>query len=134
MDRDELGPVRESRLDLNVVDEGGDAVHDLVGPHHMGAGLHQVGDRSAVARALDDEVGDQRDGLGIVQLDAALEPASRDHGGHGDEQLVLFARRQIHFLSFSSSSSAPSESSSSPSSSSDSSSSSSSSTPKSAYS
>jgi hypothetical protein len=59
----------------------------------MGAGLHQVGDGAAVARALDDEVGDERDRLGIVELDAALEPAARHHGGHGDEQLVLFAEQ-----------------------------------------
>ena len=62
----------------------------------LGAGLHQFGDGAAVARALDDEIGDERDRLGMVELDAALQPAARHHGGHRDQQLVFFARRQIH--------------------------------------
>ena len=65
------------------------------------AGLHQLGDGAAVARALDDEVGDQRDRLGMVELDAALEPPARHHRGHGDQQLVLLARRQVHAASLS---------------------------------
>ncbi len=56
----------------------------------------------AIARTLDHEVGDKRDGFRVVQLDAALEPAPRHDGGHGDEQLVLLARRQIHAVTFSS--------------------------------
>ena len=63
---------------------------------HAGAGLHQVGDGAAVAGALDDEVGDQRDRLGIVELDAALEPLARDDGGHGDQELVLLRGVQLH--------------------------------------
>ena len=35
----------------------------------------------------------------MVQLHAALQPAPRDHRGHGDQQLVLLARRQVHALS-----------------------------------
>ena len=58
--------------------------------------LHQLGDAAAVARAFQDEIGDQRDRFGMVELDAALQPAARHHRGHGDQQLVLFARREIH--------------------------------------
>ena len=66
----------------------------------VGAGLHQVGDGAAVAGALDDEVGDERDRLGVVELDAALEAPARHHGGHGDEQLVLLAGGEIHDVPF----------------------------------
>ena len=62
----------------------------------MRAGLHEFGDRASVARALDDEIGDQRDRFWMVELDAALEPAARDHGRHRDQELILFPRRQIH--------------------------------------
>ena len=96
MDGDELGAVGEGRLDLDLLDDVGDAFHHLLAPQHVGAGLHQVGDRAAVARAFDDEVGDQRDRLGMVELHAALEAAAGDVGRHGDQQLVLFTRRQIH--------------------------------------
>ena len=96
MHGDELGAVGERRLDLDVVDHRRDAVHHLIGGDDMRARLHQLGDRAAVARALDDEIGDQRDRLGMVELDAALEAAARDDRRHGDQQLVFFARRQIH--------------------------------------
>src|SRR5829696_8971445 len=69
---DKLRPVREGCLDLHVVDHLGDAVHDLVGG--------------------------QRDRLRVVELDAALEPPARHHGGHGDQQLVLLPRGEIHGL------------------------------------
>ena len=50
--------VRKSGLDLDVVDHLRNTFHTLLGRYDMRAGLHQVGDRPAVARALDDEVGD----------------------------------------------------------------------------
>ena len=62
----------------------------------MRASLHQLSDGASVARAFDDEIGDERDGLRMVELDAPLEPASRHHCGHGDQELVLFPRRQIY--------------------------------------
>jgi len=51
---------------------------------------------AAVARALDDEIGDDGDRLGMVELDATLEPSPRHHGRHRNQKLVLFAGRQIH--------------------------------------
>ncbi len=59
----------------------------------MRAGFHEIGDGAAVARALDDEVGDQRDRLRVIQLHAAFEAAPRHHRRHGDEELVLFMWR-----------------------------------------
>ena len=93
---DQLGAVGKGRLDLDVVDHRGDAVHHLIGGDDMRARLHQLGDGASVARALDDEVGDQRHRLGVVELDAALEAPARHHRRHGDQQLVLFARGEIH--------------------------------------
>ena len=49
MHRDELGAVGEGRLDLDVVDHLGDALHALLRGDDVGAGLHQVGDAAAVA-------------------------------------------------------------------------------------
>ena len=66
-------------------------VHHLLAADHRAAVAHQLGDRAAIARTLDDEVGDQRHRLGMVEFDAALEPAARHHRGHGDQQLVLLA-------------------------------------------
>src|SRR5262245_29269207 len=96
MDGDELGAVGEGRLDLDLLDDVGHAFHHLLAPQHMRAGLPQIGDRAAIARALDHEIGDQRHGLGMVELHTALETAARHDGGHGDQKLVLLARRQIH--------------------------------------
>ena len=84
MDGDELGAVGKGRLDLNVVDHRGDPIHHLVGGDDMRAGLHEFGDRASVARALDHEIGDQRDRLRMVELDAALKPATRHHRRHRD--------------------------------------------------
>ncbi len=44
----------------------------------MGARLHQVGDAAAVARAFNDEIGNERDRFRIVELDAPLQPAPRN--------------------------------------------------------
>src|SRR4051812_20699126 len=73
VDGDELGAVGEGRLDLYFLDHVGNALHDLLAAQHLGASLHEVGHRAAVTRAFDDVVGDQRDRLGMVELDAALE-------------------------------------------------------------
>ena len=96
MHGDQFGAVGECRLDLDVVDHLWDALHHLGAGEHMGAVAHEIGDAFAVARAFQDEIGDQRHRFRVVELDAALEPAARHHGGHGDQQFVLFARRQIH--------------------------------------
>src|SRR5215470_2440555 len=93
---DELGPVRKRGLDLDVVDHLGDAGHHLRPRQHVGARLHQLGHGLAVARPFDDEVGDQRHRLRMIELDAALEPPARHHRCHRDQQLVLFTRGQVH--------------------------------------
>src|SRR5579884_846197 len=93
---DELGAVGEGGLDLDLVDHLGNPLHDLLAPQDRAAIAHQLGNRPAVARTLYDVVGNQRDRLGVVELDAAFEPAPRHDRGHRHEELVLFARRQVH--------------------------------------
>src|SRR5947209_2720031 len=60
----ELGPVGERGFDLDLGYHLGDAVLHLGAAQHPGAVLHQGGDAAAVARALHDEVRDQRHRLG----------------------------------------------------------------------
>jgi hypothetical protein len=96
MHGDEFCAVGKRRLDLDVVDHLGNAIHHLRPRQHLSASLHQFGDGAAVAGALDDEVGDDGNRFGVVELDAPLEAAARHHGRHRDQELVFFAGRQIH--------------------------------------
>src|SRR6516225_4496122 len=98
MHRYQLRSIRKRRLDLDVVDHFRDAVHHLAAREHVRARLHQLGDGFAVARTFDDEIGDERHRLGMIELDAAFAPPARHHRGHGDEQLVFFTRGQVHDL------------------------------------
>src|SRR5690242_8167019 len=74
---DELGAVGKGCLDLHLVDHLGDTVHYLRPREDMGGILHEIGHQCAVARALDHEVGDERDRLRMVELDPALQPPPR---------------------------------------------------------
>src|ERR1700730_1916955 len=98
MHRHQLRSIGERRFDLYVVDHFGNAVHHLLAREHMPACFHQLRDGLAVARAFDDVVGDKRHRLGMIELDASLEPPPSHHRSHGNEQLVLLARGQIHDL------------------------------------
>src|SRR4051812_32196991 len=66
---DELGAVGERRLDLDVVDHLGDAVHDVVTGEQLAAGGHEFGDRAPVPGAFENVRGDQRDRLGMIELE-----------------------------------------------------------------
>jgi len=69
----QLGAVREGRLDLNIMDHLGNALHHLGAGQHTCPLRHQRRNTLAVARALDHVIGNQRDRLGIVELDATLQ-------------------------------------------------------------
>lgn len=96
MDRHQFGAVRERGFNLYVVDHLGNAVHDLIAGEDMGTGFHEFGNGAAIARAFDDEIGNEGDGLGMVELDATLEPATCHIGSHRNQKLVLLARGEIH--------------------------------------
>ena len=78
MDGDQFGAIGKCRLDLHVVDHLRHPFHALITGQHMAARLHHVGDRASVARALHHSVGDQGNGLRVVELDAPRQPLARD--------------------------------------------------------
>jgi hypothetical protein len=63
MHGDEFCPIRKRRLHLDIVNHLGDPRHALRAGQDLRAGLHQIGDGAAIAGALDDEIGDDRDSL-----------------------------------------------------------------------
>ena len=62
------------------------------------SGFHQVGQHrdAALARPLQELVADQRDRLGVVQLDAALEAPPRHLGSGPDLNTFLFPYSEMH--------------------------------------
>ena len=88
VDGDELAAVGEGRLDLDVVQHLGDALHHLVGARTARPLDHQVGDPGSVAGPLDHPGREQGDRLGVVEADAARQPVAGDHAGHGEQQLL----------------------------------------------
>src|SRR4030095_10458178 len=75
-----LGPP----VDHVAAGEGGDAVG------------HEIGHGAPVADAFQDLRGDERHGLGVVELEAARAATAGDLGGHEHAELVLLSRGQTH--------------------------------------
>src|SRR5580693_8078711 len=96
MERDELAPVREGRLDLNLVDELRDSLEHLIAADDLSPRLHELLDRPAVARGLEHPAGEERDGLGVIELDAAGAPVPRHDPRDVEKQLVLLVWRKPH--------------------------------------
>ncbi len=89
-------PSGKCRLDLNVVDHLGDALHHLMGGDHVRAGLHEIGHRPSIAGALHHRVGNQGDRFWVIEFHPPLETSTRHHGCHCNKKLVFFTRCQIH--------------------------------------
>src|SRR5258705_2475099 len=70
VDGDELRAVGERALDLDFVNHLRHSFHHVVTPQDLRAERHQVRHRSAVADPLEHFAGDERNGLGMVQLQA----------------------------------------------------------------
>ena len=96
VDRHELLPVGEHRLDLERADELRHARQDVVLGQDRGADAHQLGDVLPVPGALADLVRDQGPGLGVVQLQAAVSPPARELGGEKEQQPIRLLRAQMH--------------------------------------
>jgi len=92
----ELRPVRERRLDLHLVDDVGHALHDVSPSQDLAPRVHELGDRSAVARALVDVRREQCDRFGVVESDTARTAIAGDHRGDRDEQTFLLVRGKAH--------------------------------------
>src|SRR5262245_15655653 len=98
VDGDELGPVREGALHLDLLDHLGHALHDVVAGEHGHPEGHQVGHRAPVPDALEELGGDQRYRFRIVEAEAPAPPAAGEIARREDHQLVLLARCQVHGL------------------------------------
>src|SRR5215470_10418216 len=98
MNGDEFGAVGECRFHLHRVDHLRDAFHDLLAVQDLAALRHELGNRLAVARALRDEIRDQRDTLGVIELHAPHEPPSSNERRERDHELVLLTWREVHEL------------------------------------
>ena len=98
MNASKFFPVAKRRFNLHRMDHRRGTLQTLIRRYHLSACLHQVGHRAAIARAFDHEIGNQRDGLGMIQLDAARHTAPRHQGCHRNQQLVLFTRGKVHSI------------------------------------
>src|SRR5688572_18937975 len=93
---DQLGAIGKGGFHLDVVDHLGNALHDLVAGDERGAVAHEFGHGLAVAGTFENLGGDQGDDLGVVQLQAAVTTTSGKVASHDHQQLLLFARGQVH--------------------------------------
>src|SRR4051812_24796174 len=99
MHGNEFGAVGKGSFDLHFRNQFGNAGHRLVSAEKFFAEIHEFGDRPSVANEFEQLRGDERDGLGMVQADAASETFLREKTRVVQEQLVNFARAQMHTLS-----------------------------------
>src|SRR6266404_672330 len=90
--------IRESCFHLHFGNHLGDAFHHLVTAQHLAAFRHEFSNRLAIARCLQDEIGYERNSLGIVKLDTSFKPLSGDNRGKRDHQLVFLTPREVHKL------------------------------------
>src|ERR1051326_351505 len=93
VDRDQLGPVGEGRLDLHFLDHFGDALHDVVDAEDRAAAIHELGDRQTIPCPFENSGADQGNRLGIVELEPARAAALGEQRGGEQEKLVLLAWR-----------------------------------------
>src|SRR5262249_16026521 len=66
----ELGALDERCFHFHFVDHYGDAFHDLIASENLAAFGHELRNRLPVTCALQDEICDEGDAFGIVELDA----------------------------------------------------------------
>src|SRR4029077_11728849 len=94
----ELGTVGKRRFYFDLRNHLSNAFYNLAAGHDLAAFRHEFRDRSAVARALENEIRYERDTFGIIELDASCEPTPSDQRCKRDHKLVFFARREVHEL------------------------------------
>ena len=91
MNGDELSPVGEGPLDLNLVDHLGNALHHIVPFEDSRAEPHEFSDGFSVPGAFENFRRDQADRLGIVELDAPVLSFSGKLGRDENEELFLLS-------------------------------------------
>ncbi len=90
VDGDEFGAVGEGAFDLDFGDEPGDAGHDLVAAEEAFAEVHELCDGPAIADVFEELGGDEGDGFGLVEAEAAGETLLGEEPGVVEEELVDF--------------------------------------------
>lgn len=93
---DKFGAVWKRSFDLHVMDHFSDPRHALRRSNDMCARLHQIRHGAPIARTFDHEIGDQRDGFGVVQLYPPFQTPACDHCRKADQKFVLFPWCQVH--------------------------------------
>ena len=78
---DQFGAVGKSSLNLHFCNHGRDAFHHLVAAEQLAAEVHQFGNAFAVANEFEQLRSDQRDGLGMIEAQAARKPFLRQDTG-----------------------------------------------------
>src|SRR5829696_801168 len=96
VDGDELRAVRERGLYLHVVQHLRHTLHDVVAAEYLTTADHQLGHGAAVAGTFEQVVGEDGDGLGVVEFQAACSPAAGKLGRVREQQPVLLVRGQTH--------------------------------------
>src|SRR5580704_17943560 len=77
----EFCSIGERCFHLHLRNHLGDAFHHLVAAQHLAAFRHKLSNRLAIARRLQDEIGYERNSLGMIELDASLKPLPSDNRG-----------------------------------------------------
>src|SRR6201997_1908576 len=77
----EFRSIGESCFHLHLGNHLGDAFHHLVTAQHLAAFGHELSNRLAIAGRLQDEIGYERNTLGIVELDSSFKPLPSDDCG-----------------------------------------------------
>lgn len=96
MQRYELRPIGEGRLDLHAFDHLRDTFHDIVTDQVLALHRHEFGDGAAVAGSLHESAGDNRDGFGVVEFESAPVAIPGDHRGERHKKLVDIPVGQSH--------------------------------------
>jgi len=96
MHGDEFGSVREGSFHLDFRDHFGDSFHDVIKREYRRAKAHQFGDSLSVADLLEQFRRDQRNGFGIIELQAAVFALPREFAGREDHEFIDFAWCEVH--------------------------------------
>jgi len=70
----------------------------VIAREHLAAERHDFRRRSSVSRRLEHRLCDQGDRLGQVERETTCLATARDVSDHIDEQLLLFAGRELHVI------------------------------------
>lgn len=95
-ERYKLCAVEECCFDLHVRDHRIYSFHDIGDLEQGRAVAHKLGDGFAVARTFHDLVGDDGDGLGIIELKSTRLSAAGQISGGYNEKFFAFAGSQMH--------------------------------------